>query len=77
MACQWPASPSLIVIPSQVAKRGPKIAFRPSSKIFTRTAFDFATIEHRLRDLAFLKSSVSIVLADKRGSELKAVVLHG
>ncbi len=46
------------------------------AKIFTRIEFDFAAIEHRLRELAFLNSGVTIVLTDKRGSEKKEVVLH-
>ncbi|HEY4123841.1 MAG TPA: DNA gyrase subunit B, partial [Rhizomicrobium sp.] len=37
---------------------------------------DFATLEHRLRELAFLNSGVTIILTDKRGVEKKEVTLH-
>src|SRR5664280_1010594 len=47
-------------------KRGTQVTFFPSSKTFTMVEFDFATIEHRLRELAFLNSGVNIVLSDMR-----------
>jgi DNA gyrase subunit B len=50
-------------------KRGTKVVFMPSKEIFSKTEFDFATLEHRLRELAFLNSGVTIVLADLRGPE--------
>jgi DNA gyrase subunit B len=57
-------------------RRGTEITFLPSAKFFTNTEFDFATLEHRLRELAFLKSGVTMVLADSRGIEPKEIVFH-
>ncbi len=58
------------------AKKGTEVTFLPSTATFTKTEFDFATLEHRLRELAFLNSGVSIMLADKRGVEAKEIDLH-
>jgi DNA gyrase subunit B len=57
-------------------RRGTEVTFLPSPRTFTRLEFDYATLEHRLRELAFLNSGVTIVLADKRGVEAKETTLH-
>jgi DNA gyrase subunit B len=47
-------------------KKGTEVTFLPSTKTFTMVEFDFATLEHRLRELAFLNSGVTVVLTDAR-----------
>jgi len=56
-------------------RTGTEITFLPSPDTFTMTDFDFATLEHRLRELAFLNSGVRITLSDLRGVEPKEVDL--
>ena len=52
-------------------KTGTQISFMPSSDTFSKTEFDFKTLESRLRELAFLNSGVRIRLTDNRHAEEK------
>ena len=55
---------------------GTEVTFLPSTETFSRIDFDRRTIEHRLRELAFLNSGVTIHLRDEREAEPFAETLH-
>src|SRR4029079_1478401 len=55
-----------LAVVGAASRRGTEVTFLPSPQTFTMTEFDFATLEHRLRELAFLDSGVLIILSDKR-----------
>ena len=57
-------------------ERGTEITFMPSPGIFSKTEFSFATLEHRLRELAFLNSGVRILLRDLRPQDPIEEELH-
>jgi len=54
---------------------GTEVTFLPSSEIFSGVIFDFDTLEHRLRELAFLNSGVKIILSDERHVESRRLEL--
>jgi len=56
----------LAVVGEAGDNRGTEVTFLPSPETFTMVEFDWATLEHRLRELAFLNSGVRVVLSDQR-----------
>ena len=54
-------------------RHGTKVTFHPDASIFAITEFSFDTLEHRMRELAFLNSGVYLCLTDNRSSEPKTV----
>jgi DNA gyrase subunit B len=55
---------------------GTSVTFFPSVETFSHIDFDLKTLEHRLRELAFLNSGVHIHLHDLRGAEPFEEILH-
>ncbi|MFO1237915.1 MAG: DNA topoisomerase (ATP-hydrolyzing) subunit B [Alphaproteobacteria bacterium] len=63
------AEAPLAIVGEAPGEKGTEVTFLPSGETFTRTEFSFETLEHRLRELAFLNSGVAISLTDLRGVE--------
>lgn len=61
---------------AEPGQKGTEVTFLPSQKYFPVTEFVFDTIEHRMRELAFLNSGVNIIVEDHRESPIKSVNLH-
>jgi DNA gyrase subunit B len=68
-------APLVEVGPSE-GKKGTEVTFLPSKETFTSTKFDFDTLEHRFRELAFLNSRVRIEFSDKRGEETRVTEFY-
>ncbi|MBY0429420.1 MAG: DNA topoisomerase (ATP-hydrolyzing) subunit B [Alphaproteobacteria bacterium] len=60
----------------KTTQTGTQVTFMPSKQTFTKTDFDLSTLEHRLRELAFLNSGVHVVLTDKRSAQPKIIDLQ-
>ena len=58
-----------VKVVGETDKRGTKITFHPDPKIFTTTTYDYATLENRLRELAYLNKGIELNITDKRVEE--------
>jgi DNA gyrase subunit B len=65
----------LTVVGDAGGRRGTEVSFLPSPETFSKTEFDFNTLEHRLRELAFLNSGAAITLRDERHADVRAETL--
>ena len=66
----------LAVVGEAGGKRGTEVTFLASTETFTNVEYDFDTLEHRLRELAFLNSGVNIVLSDMRHAVERREAMH-
>ena len=67
--------PCKVVGPSD-HPNGTEVTFKPSALTFTKTEFDFAVLERRLRELAFLNSGLRITLRDERHADVQETEFH-
>ncbi len=57
-------------------KTGTTTWFKPDGQIFDTLVFNFSTLEHRLREMAFLNKGIKITLTDERQKEPKKLEFH-
>lgn len=60
----------LRVLGDAAGRKGTEVRFLASTETFSNLEYSFATLEKRLRELAFLNSGVRIILEDERPAEL-------
>ncbi len=58
------------------AENGTTVSFKPDSKIFSTTVYDYNTLANRLRESAFLLKGIKITLTDKRAGQEKQDVFQ-
>ncbi len=66
----------LAVVGDAGGQRGTRVRFLASGKTFTNLEYSYKTLEHRLRELAFLNSGVRIQLRDQRHADVVEEELH-
>lgn len=69
-------STSEIKVVGETKITGTIIKFKPDATIFDEVEYKYETLEHRLRELAFLNKGVNIVLEDKREEKEKIKKFH-
>ena len=57
-------------------RHGTTVTFLPDKDIFEETVFDYGTIKHRLREMAFLTKGLRISLTDRREEGKKTDSFH-
>ena len=65
------AESPLVEVGEAPGRKGTEVTFLPSTDTFTKVEFDYETLEHRLRELAFLNSGVAISFIDSRHVEVR------
>jgi len=61
----------------ETTERGTEVKFKPSAEIFKNIQFSYDILAKRLRELAFLNTSIRIFLTDERTGKKDAFEYHG
>ena len=67
---------SPLIVIGDARKTGSKTVFWPDEEIFEEIIYDYAILEHRLREMAFLNKGTKIVLKDEREGQKKSETFH-
>lgn len=70
-----PRAPLTII--GETTERGTEVKFKPSPTIFKNIEFNYDVLAKRLRELAFLNTSVRIFLTDERTGKSDTFEYHG
>lgn len=57
-------------------KTGSKTSFWPDPEIFETTVFDYGTLQHKLREMAFLNKGIKIIFKDEREGQKRSETFH-
>lgn len=57
-------------------KTGTKVTFYPDSEIFETTVFEYATLKHRIKELAYLNKGLKIYMKDLRCDPIMEELFH-
>lgn len=66
-----------IAVVGETQERGTEVRFKPSAEIFKNIQFNYDILAKRLRELAFLNTTVKIFLNDERTGKSDAFEYHG
>ncbi len=70
-----PAAPLGVI--GETSERGTEVRFKPSAEIFKNIQFNYDILAKRLRELAFLNTSIRIYLVDERAGKSDSFEYHG
>lgn len=66
-----------LTVLGDTTETGTKVTFMPDAEIFEETVYNFETLEHRIRELAFLNKNIYISLTDERTEAKKEFHYEG
>jgi DNA gyrase subunit B len=61
----------------KTSKRGTKITFKPDAEMFDTVEFNYDTLAHRFRELAFLNKGLKITITDERANKQQTFHYEG